>query len=68
MFQPSEDIEQFNFENKRRIRRNDPTGATCSISEVRRDRQFPNTADAHALHAFVPASDDHALPKRNNFV
>jgi len=54
------DVEQFDFEHERRVRRDHAACAARAVAELRRNRQATHAADLHALHAFVPALDDHA--------
>ena len=53
-------LQQFDFENERRIGRNHTACAAHAVAELRRNGQTPHAAHLHALHAFVPALDDHA--------
>src|SRR6201999_1021763 len=50
--------EQFDFEQKRRIGRNDTTGAARAIAEFGRDDECAFAADLHGGDTLVPAADD----------
>src|SRR5688500_7912896 len=50
-------IQQLDFENQRRIRRNHPAGAPRAIAELGRDDEQALASDLHAGHALVPALD-----------
>src|SRR4051812_17484840 len=53
--------DQVDLEHERRIRRDHAAGATGTVAEFGGNRQHAGAAGGHALHAFIPALDDHAL-------
>src|SRR5258706_6616362 len=57
-------VKQFDLEHQRRVGRNDAAGAAGAVAQRRRDDQGTLAADFHGGDAFVPASDDLALPDR----
>mmetsp|Transcript_25547 Transcript_25547/g.78592 ORF Transcript_25547/g.78592 Transcript_25547/m.78592 type:complete len:207 (-) Transcript_25547:27-647(-) len=58
------DFEELDVEDERAPGRNDLAGAQVAVGQVRRHRQRPDLAHAHALHAVVPALDHRVLPDR----
>src|ERR1035437_4517685 len=56
--------QKLDLEQKRRVRRDDATGAPGAVTDGRRDHEGALAADLHRGDAFVPALDDAALPDR----
>src|SRR6218665_8854 len=54
------DGQQLDLEHQRCVGRDHAAGAAFAIAEGGRNHQHARAADLHALHAFVPAADDHA--------
>src|SRR3954469_17318487 len=52
--------QQLDFEQQRRVGRNHAARAARAVAKRRRDDEDARAAFLHALHAFVPAADDHA--------
>src|ERR1700728_1601821 len=52
------DVEQFDVEDQRRVRRKDAAGAARAVAEIGRNDQSAFAADLHGGDAFVPAGDD----------
>src|SRR4051812_18564605 len=57
-------VEQLDFEDQRRIRRDDAGGAAGAVAELGRDDERALAADLHCGHAFIPARDDALHPDR----
>jgi len=58
---PSSDAQKVDLEHEGRVRRNHAASAARAIAEVGGDGQHARAADLHALHPFVPATDDLAF-------
>src|SRR5688572_3182423 len=56
--------QQFDVELQRGVGRDDAAGAACAVAKIGGDDQHALAAFLHALHAFVPALDDHAGAER----
>src|SRR5439155_26283105 len=52
------DLQQFDVEHQRRVRRDNAAGAPGAIAELGRDHQRAFAADLHPGDALVPAFDD----------
>src|SRR5262245_66275600 len=60
----SADFQQLDFEKQRGVGWNHAARAARAVAERGRDGEQAGAADLHALHAFVPALDDHAGAER----
>src|SRR5262249_33615528 len=60
----SVDLQQFDIENQRRVRRDDAAGAARAVAEFGRDHERALAADLHAGDTLVPALDDLAAAER----
>src|SRR3546814_17923154 len=58
------EVDQFDIEDQRGVRRNHPAGAAGTIAELGRDDQGALAADLHAGDALVPAADHPAGAER----
>ena len=54
-------IKQLHLKHQRGIGRNNASRTACTIALLGGNKQAALAADLHALHALIPALDDHAL-------
>src|SRR5262245_34814650 len=59
-------LQEFHFEEQRRIGRDHAAGAARAVAELGRDGELALAADLHACDALVPALDHVALAERKH--